>query len=139
QNGNSTGRYVLNLKVQQATTPPRVLGMSLVDGEALSGPPTTFRVDFSGPVNVQELAFSAYLRTSESRVSAVFIRDAAGNLYFPRLQSYDPTTYRATFLMVDALPRGSYELHLSGPLGLTDLAGNRLASNDPSGDQVTRF
>jgi len=139
ENGNSIGRYVLNLKVQQATTPPRVIGMTLVDGEAFAGPPTTFRVDFSGPVNVQELAFFAYVRTSESRVSPVFIRDAGGHLYFPRLQSYDPTTYRATFLMVDALPRGSYELHLSGPLGLTDLAGNALVGNDPSGDHVTRF
>ena len=41
--------------------------------------------------------------------------------------------------MLDALPNGSYELHLSGSAGLTDLGGNELAGNDPSGDYVVRF
>jgi hypothetical protein len=41
--------------------------------------------------------------------------------------------------MLDGLPNGSYELHLSGPGGLTDLGGNPLVGNDPSGDYVIPF
>jgi hypothetical protein len=55
------------------------------------------------------------------------------------LQSFDNATGTATFLMLDALPNGSYALHLSGPLGLADFAGNTLAANDPSGDYVIPF
>ena len=36
--------------------------------------------------------------------------------------------------MLDGLPNGSYSLHLSGPGGLTDLGGNPIVGNDPSGD-----
>jgi hypothetical protein len=41
--------------------------------------------------------------------------------------------------MLDGLPNGSYTLHLSGQGGLTDLAGNPLAGDDPSGDEVIPF
>ena len=41
--------------------------------------------------------------------------------------------------MLDGLPNGVNELHLSGRLGLADLGGNPLPANDPSGDYVIRF
>ena len=42
--------------------------------------------------------------------------------------------------MIDALPNGDYTLHLSGPDGLTDLAGNPLVGNDTvTGDYVVHF
>ena len=41
--------------------------------------------------------------------------------------------------MLDGLPNGNYVWHLSGPLGLTDFAGNRLTANDPNGDYVVPF
>ena len=41
--------------------------------------------------------------------------------------------------MQDALANGKYVLHFSGVGGLTDLAGNPLAGNDPSGDYVVPF
>ena len=55
----------------------------------------------------------------------------------PGLQPRDRT--QATFQMLDGLPNGSYALHLSGPGGLTDLGGNPLVGNDPSGDYVIPF
>jgi hypothetical protein len=112
---------------------------SLPNGTTLSAPPTALTVTFSAPVNVAQLAFNSYNTTSTCAVSSVFVQAADGTLYFPRLLSYDPLSGQATFQMVDALPNGSYALHLSGPLGLTDLAGNPLAGNDPSGDYVTHF
>jgi hypothetical protein len=41
--------------------------------------------------------------------------------------------------MLDACEPGRYAFHLSGAQGLTDLAGNALAGNDPSGDFVLHF
>ena len=43
--------------------------------------------------------------------------------------------------MLDRLPNGVNELHLSGsgPTGLTGLGGNPLIGNDPSGDYVVSF
>src|SRR5262249_22984414 len=46
---------------------------------------------------------------------------------------------QATFLMLDGLADGTYQLHLSGPNGLADFGGNPLVGNDPSGDYVTTF
>jgi hypothetical protein len=67
------------------------------------------------------------------------VQEADGTQYFPRLQSYDPATGQATLLMLDRLAPGQYALHLSGPLGLADFAGNPLVGNDASGDYVTHF
>ncbi len=47
------------------------------------------------------------------------------------LESYDPATDTATFVLLDALPDGDYQLHLSGADGLADLGGNPLVGNDP--------
>jgi hypothetical protein len=137
--GNSIGNYVLNLQAEPSSGAPHVVSTSLPNGTTLDGPPTALTVTFSAPVNVAQLAFDAYNNTSSSKVSSVFIQAADGTKYFPRLLSYDPTSGQATFRMIDGLPPGSYALHLSGPLGLTDLAGNPLLGNDPSGDYVTHF
>src|SRR5262249_30306273 len=67
--------------------------------------------------------------------------------YSPRLESYDPVTNEATFLMLDALPIGTYEFHLSGgpfdflnsEFGIQDYAGQWLSGNDPSGDFLISF
>src|SRR5712691_6479061 len=41
--------------------------------------------------------------------------------------------------MLDGPPNGSFELHVSGALGLTDFANHPVIGNDASGDFVTRF
>ena len=44
--------YVLNLLVQPAPEPPHVVSVSLPEGAALDGPPTTVRVQFDSAVNL---------------------------------------------------------------------------------------
>ena len=77
--------------------------------------------------------------TTERKPAPVFIEAEDGTLYDPQLESFDLSTSTATFQMLAELPNGQYTLHLSGPLGLTDFAGNPLVGNDPSGYYVTSF
>ena len=137
--GNTIGPYVLNLKVSRDNTPPTVIAVTPSQSEALNGPPTQLTVRFSVPVNLQQLAFQAFERTAAGSLPAVYIQGADGAFYYPRLQSFDPTTDQAVFLMLDRLPPGEYELHLSGPLGVTDFAGNPLVGNSPDGDYIVHF
>ncbi len=138
--GFTTGPYVLNLRIDPSSAPPQVAATQITAGEQLSGPPTTFTVQFDEPMNLQQLAFNAYQQTFSGQIPMVTIQAADGTEYYPRLTSYDPTTNIATFLMIDALPNGAYTLHLSGPNGLTDLAGNPLVGNDPAtGDYLVPF
>src|SRR5262249_49747822 len=66
---------------------------------------------------------------------------------FPRLQSYDPDTNRATFLFLEPVPAGAAEFHLAGQLdsgdpGLTGLGGVPLVGNQTAtgeGDYVVHF
>jgi hypothetical protein len=138
-NGFTTGAYVLNVLVQPALPSPSVVSTSPVDGSTLAAPPTHLTVRFNGPVNLLQLANTAFNATSDSSVAGVFVIGADGKQYFPRLESYDDATNTATFLMLDALPAGVNALHLSGALGLTGFGGNPLLGNDPSGDYVVRF
>ncbi len=138
QGGFTTGPYVLNLLVQPDNQPPQVIATTPAAGVTLAAPPTYVSVQFSVPVNLQQLAYQAG-QQNQTAVNAIFVQGADGVQYYPRLESYDPLTNQATFLMLDALPNGINQLHLSGPLGLTDLAGNPLSRNDPSGDYVVRF
>ncbi len=139
QNGFTTGNYVLDLGLQPAPTPPQVVSVSVAQGSTLSAPPTQFVVQFDKPVNLAQLALTAFQQTSQNTVAAVYVLGSDGKHYFPRLVSYDPDTYQATFLMLDALPNGASALHLSGPDGLDGLASAPLAGNDPSGDYVVPF
>src|SRR5262249_853244 len=72
-------------------------------------------------------------------IDQVYIQRSDGTNYYPRLESFDLTTNQGNFSMLDGLGRGSYQLHLSGRLGLTDFAGNPLKANDSSGDYVVHF
>jgi hypothetical protein len=139
--GFSVGDYVLNLGIRQDTADPRVLAATPSDGEILSAPPTHLVVQFDEAVNLFALAHQAFTQTSQSTLNAVYVQGADGAIYFPRLNSYDTATNQAVFLMLDALPNGTYELHVSGAQGLTDLAGNPLEGNqaDPAADYVLRF
>jgi hypothetical protein len=141
QGGNSMGNYVLNLRVQQASHVPHVVSVSVANGSVLDAPPTAITVQFDAPMNVEQLTFNAYTQTFTTGIPEVFIApsDLTGSTYYPRLTSYDPHTYQATFSLLDALPNGAYSFHLSGPGGLTDLAGQPLAPNDFSGDYVVHF
>jgi hypothetical protein len=139
QGGDSSGNYVLNLRVQRATLNPQVVSVSVAQGEVLDAPPTAITVQFNTAVNLQQLTLDAYTHTFTTSIPEVFITASDGTTYSPRLTGYDPTTNQATFSLLDALPNGSYLFHLSGPQGLTDLAGNPLAPNDLSGDYVVRF
>jgi hypothetical protein len=137
--GRSTGDYVLNLRVSPDDAPPHVVATTPGPGDSLAAPPTSLTVRFDGPVNLQQLAFRAYQQAQQGIMTSVYVQGPDGVQYYPRLQSFDPATSQATFLMLDRLPVGSYELHLSGRLGLADLAGNQLVGNDPGGDYVVPF
>jgi hypothetical protein len=137
--GASTGIYVLNLLVQPAGAPPKVVAVSVSPNSTLPAPPTQLSVQFSEAVNLEELAFRSFEQSSQGSIKPVYIQAADGTIYYPRLQSFDHATGLATFLLLDALPSGAYELHLSGPLGLSDFGGNPLIGNNPNGDYEVRF
>jgi hypothetical protein len=139
QDGSSVGPYVLNVLVQPAPSPPHVVSTSPKNGASLTEPPTQLTLSFDEPVNIAQLAFETFQVADDTKLTAVYIEGADGTKYYPRFDSYDSATNQATFLMLDALPNGNYELHLSGSAGLTDLGGNELVGNDPSGDYVVRF
>jgi hypothetical protein len=137
--GFTTGAYVLNLLVQAESNPPWVVSADPLEGATLAAPPIHLSVQFSEPVNLEQLAYQASQLNQQNGVDGVYVLGADGRKYYPRLDSYDSATNQATFLMLDALPNGVNEFHLSGPLGLTDLAGNPLMGNDLTGDYVIRF
>jgi hypothetical protein len=138
----STGTYVLNFLIQPHQGAPHVISVTRDDGNQPGASPARFTVQFDEPVNMQQLAYDAYqayTRGGPNQMPAIFI-DGSGGPYFPRLESYDDATNTATFVMLNGLPSGSYELHLSGANGLEDLAGNLLVGNDAaSGDYVYSF
>ncbi len=140
-NGSSTGPYVLNVLVQPAAPAPHVVAASIRAGATLTTAPTRFTVTFDSAVNLTALANQADSGsvTTEPTISSVFILEPNGQQVFPGLLSYDAATHQATFLMLDRLPNGVNQLHLSGPDGLPGLGGNPLVGNDPSGDYVVSF
>ena len=137
QGGFTTGAYLLNLQVgSAATTPPQVVNVSLAQGAHLNGPPGTFTVQFSEAVNLAQLDELAYANSPTLTLSAVYIQGSNGQQYDTRLVSYDPTDNVGTFLLLQPVPAGPAQLHLSGSgvLGLTDLAGDPIVGDgDPSG------
>jgi hypothetical protein len=138
--GFSTGNYVLNLFVQPANAPPHVTGSTLAPNEQFGAPPPTFTVQFSEPVNLPQLLFQAGQQTNTTNIPAVYIKGSDGVRYYPRMVSYDAATNQASFLMLDAVPNGPAELHLSGPGGLTDLAGQPLIGTPNAvGDYIVPF
>jgi methionine-rich copper-binding protein CopC len=139
QSGWSTGQYVLNLLVEPTPAPPTVLASSPSSGQVLDEAPTELTVDFSGPINIQQLAYEAFESRAQATLTQVFVVGPDGTKYYPRFASYNRATNGATFLMLDGLANGSYDLHLSGTGGLTDLGGNPIAGNDASGDFVIPF
>jgi hypothetical protein len=138
-NGFSTGPYVLNLLVQPAAPAPHVVSTSIPAGATLAAPPTQLTVTFDSPVDVSALANQAFDATSQTTVSGVYFTGPDGQRYFPRLESYNEVTNQATFLLLDRLPNGVNQLHLSGAAGLTGYGGAPLVGNDPSGDYVVSF
>jgi hypothetical protein len=136
-NGYTTGNYVLNLAAVPDAKAPTVVAATPGNGQTLSAPPTQIVVQFNEPVNLAQLAASQ--PTSGGGPPPVFVRGPDGVDRIPRLISYDNTTNQAVFLLLDALPNGLNELHLSAAGGLADLAGTPLTGNDPGGDYVVRF
>jgi hypothetical protein len=149
--GETVGDYVLNLGLTRDDVAPEVVSAT-PGGQGFGGvspptlpsvldaPPAYLTVRFSEAVNVQELAYRAFETTHQGDIRPVWVEGEGGAVYFPRLVSFDDRTNEATFLMLQGLPNGSYRLHLSGALGLTDLAGNPLVGNDPeTGDYVVAF
>ncbi len=132
------GRYVLNLSVAPDNIAPTVIGTSVTPGSTLLQPPTYITATFSEPVNLLALAVHAFDNFAEDARS-VFIQAADGTRYIPRLVSVDAASNQATFMILDGLANGAYELHFSGAEGLSDLAGHRIIGNDPSGDYVVSF
>jgi hypothetical protein len=141
--GGPLGPYVLNLRVQPAQTPPQVVSAvvssATSSGTAVAGYPTDLDVRFSGPINMRQLAFQAFEQNLPADLTPVFIQDASGNSFVPRLTSFNDTTYDAHFILLDRLATGTYQLHLSGARGLTDFSGNPLLGNTPGGDFVVPF
>jgi hypothetical protein len=109
QLGSSTGPYVLNLVAARPAGAPQVVTTSPAPGASLAEPPSVLTVQFDRPVNLAQLAFQTFQKTSQDTVSGVYVQGMDGTKYFPRFQSYDPTIGQATFLMLDRLPAGTYE------------------------------
>jgi methionine-rich copper-binding protein CopC len=137
--GTSVGDYVLNLGVRLDDQPPQIVAADPAPGAVLDTPPTELTVTFSEPVDLQQLAFRAYAQTQVGSLGAVSVGGPNGTVYFPRLEAFDPAIGQASFLLLDRLRPGSYALRLSGPDGLTDLAGNPLLGNRPDGSYVVPF
>ena len=135
--GFSTGPYVLRLASHADTEAPTVVASTPDVGANLNAPPTSLVVGFSEAMNLRKLVYLAFEKTSQETTTAVYLEGSDGTRYFPRLQSYDDSTNRATFLMLDGVPNGDYQLHLSR--ALTDLAGNPLVGSDASGDYLVPF
>lgn len=138
-NGDSTGAYALDVRVTADNVAPRVLATTPARGTPLYLPPTQVTIQFSEPVNAQILAYLESQESHDLTPRPVFVLGADGTRYFPRLQSYEVNSGIASFSMLDALPNGKFELHISGAEGLTDLAGLPIQGNHASGDHVVRF
>jgi hypothetical protein len=142
--GFTTGNYVLNLQVTPDNDAPQVTSVTLAGGTplrpgaALGAPPSQINVTFSEPVSLLQLLQGTYLETGDTAMQAAYIAGPNGQ-YFLRLESMDDGGREADFILYDRLPAGSYQLHLSGAAGLTDLAGNPLTGNQPGGDFVIPF
>ncbi len=144
--GNSVGAYTLELLVQRAGPAPHVVSVTT---DSTGGHPlTTIQVRFDQPVNLLSLAYTAYNQSlqqtglPDGALSAATLTDAQGNAAQLRLQSFDDTTNTATFLLLDAVPSGTYTLRLSGlgPEGITNFGGVPLAGNDPrTGDFLAQI
>jgi hypothetical protein len=130
---NPGAPHVVSVTNNDGTTPAPLGGASPIS------PLQDFTVQFDQAVNLQQLAYQAYLQLGENPLTAVFVRGSDGLDYYPRLLSYNATTFQAQFQMLDQLPNGPSELHLAGRLGLDNLGGTPLAGNDPSGDYVVHF
>jgi len=145
--GGSIGNYVLSLRVAAADRAPQVVATTINStplGGTVAGYPTDLDITFSGPVNLQELGFQAFAQNNPAdqgpdHQNPVFITDQNGDVFVPRLVSYDSTTFQAHFVMFDRLPDGPYVLHISGPAGLTDFSGTPVAGNTPAGDYEIGF
>jgi hypothetical protein len=137
--GTSVGAYVLNLRVIPIPDPPEVTTVSIANQSQLPGAPSVFSVQFSEFVNLTQLANSAFTATTQSSIAAVYVQDAQGHKFFPRLTSFDSTTLTASFTMLDRLPAGSYQLHLDGSQGLTNITGAALVGNSNDGTYVVHF
>ena len=135
-NGSSVGRYSLNIQLERDDVAPRVLATSPAPGQVLGLAPEKITVRFSEAIDFQK-----YLEqgAGSSGSPEVHIQAADGTRIIPRLLSYNPITSEATFQMLDGLSNGSYRLCFAGTGGLTDLAGNAILGNSPSGDFVTPF
>ena len=138
-NGSTTGPYVLNVLAQADDTAPTVVSVTPSPEGTLSAAPTQITVQFSEDVDLQDLAFRSFEQTSQASIAAVYIVGPDGTRYSPRLESYDSMTHTATFELLDELAGGTFTLHLSGALGLTDFGGNPLVGNSGSGDFTTSF
>lgn len=130
--GTSTGAYVLNMRLVPLAPAPEVVSVSIADQSTLSSAPTELTMQFSQFVNITDVARLSYASSSSTNVSGIWIQDGRGNVYVPRLTSFDPTTFTARFAMIDRLPPGSYQLRVDGSQGLTNLTGTAVTTDTTS-------
>lgn len=137
--GSTVGAYVLNLRVIPIPDPPEVTSVSIGQNSALPDSPTQFSVQFSEFMNLTEQANSAFSSTSHNIIEGVYIENSLGVKYFPRLVSFDSSNFVAQFLILDRLAAGTYQLHLDGAHGVTNIVGAPLVGNTSDGDYVVDF
>jgi hypothetical protein len=137
--GWQVGSYVLNLRTVAIPDPPEVVSTSIVNQSVLPDSPTDFTIQFSELMNLALLANTKYAKTSTSAIDGLYIQDAKGNKYFPRMDDFNPQTFTAHFVILDRLSAGDYVLHLDGALGVGNLTGGPLAGNTSQGDYQVKF
>jgi hypothetical protein len=138
-NSFTIGSYILNVRVAPNPGAPHIVSVSPAGGGNPIAPPTNFVVRFDQAMNLQQEAYAAFQFNSGVSLNSIFVQGPNGIDYYPRMIGYDPTTFTATFQLLDALPNGVNALHLSGPKGLDNLGGTPLAGNTPGGDYVVTF
>lgn len=145
-NGYSTGDYVLNVFAYPDEVRPQVEEVTIVGQNSYPALPTDLSIRFSENVDLAQLALLTPSPTTSGGIAGVFFRGSDGVDYYPRFTGFDPATNVATFRILDRLPNGPAELHLSAKLGVADLAGNPLLGSaaddplaDPHGDYVFAF
>ena len=89
------GPYVLNVLVQSAPKPPRVIASSPSPGQVLDQAPTQITVQFSEPIDIQQLAYQAFETSYQATLPQVFDRGSRrDDLLRARFLAYDPATNR---------------------------------------------
>ncbi len=115
------GEYVLRLTLAADNTAPSLLTATPGPGQTLAAPPETVILRFDEAMDLESLDAGLRITDAQGATAAELQR-----------VSWDEASHQATYLVLNALPNGDYELRLTG---VSDLAGNLISA----GEHVSAF